>query len=100
MRRGALVPAAAGAAMLALIGCSALDPYATAPATLPPTAPPGARVAICYDRVNATPADVQKAAQRECPSGTAATLADTDWHMDFCPLLLPWRATFVCAKAK
>ena len=98
MTRNRWICVAAGVAALA--GCSALDPYPTAPAPAPPGTPYAQRVAICYDRVNATPADVQKAAQKECPSGTAATLAETDWHMDFCPLLLPWRTTFVCTKAK
>ena len=79
-------------------GCSALAPYPTYPRTVGPgeeaTAP---RVAICYDTLVSTLDEVQVAAQQECPSNTTATPFDTDWHLQYCPLLLPARATFVCA---
>jgi hypothetical protein len=57
-------------------------------------------VAICYDTLVSTLDEVQVAAQQECPSDTTATPFDTDWHLQYCPLLLPARATFFCAAKK
>ena len=88
-------------AVSVLAGCSALAPYPTYPRAAGPgeeaTAP---RVAICYDTLVSTLDDVQVAAQQECPSDTTASPVDTDWHLQYCPLLLPARATFVCAAKK
>ena len=84
-----------------LTACSAFDPYPTYPQ---PAAAgvkdAGARVAICYDAVVSSGAAVQKAAQDECTPETRAMRVDTDWKLDYCPLLLPARATFVCAPKK
>jgi len=84
-----------------LAGCSALDPYPTQPRAAPPgpTAAPAVaseRVAICYNTLGTTLAEVQTQAQQECPANTVAEPADTDWYLENCPLLLPARATFVC----
>jgi hypothetical protein len=99
--RAAPVIAAFFAAAAGIAGCSAFDPYPTAPQ---PAAAgvkdAGARVAICYDVLVSSRAAVEKAAQDECASNTLATRADTDWKLDFCPLLLPARATFVCKPNK
>jgi len=97
----------------ALAGCGALDPYPTTPrpappptatAGTPPAKPAGApaspRVAICYNTLATTLAEVQAAAQQECSANTVAEPADTDWYLQNCPLLLPARATFVCAPRK
>jgi hypothetical protein len=89
------------AAVIALTGCSALDPYST----LPPSAHPGEvdqgpRVAICYDTLVSTLDEVQAAAQQECAANTVATPVRTDWYMQYCPLLLPARATFSCSPKK
>jgi hypothetical protein len=99
------VKAAASAVLLVaaagLVACSAFTPYPTEPQ---PAAAgvkdAGTRVAICYDALVSSRAAVQKAAQDECTSDTRATRVDTDWKLDFCPLLLPARATFVCAPKK
>ena len=88
-------------AVAALAGCSALQPYATYPRAAPPgEVDAGPRVAICYDTLVSGPDDVQKAAQEECTANTVATYSSTDWHLDYCPLLLPARATFVCSPKK
>ena len=84
----------------ALAGCSALDPYPTPPRAAQPGAPPGPRVAICYNTLTTTLADVAAQAQQECSPGTLAEPADTDWYLQSCPLLLPARATFVCRPQK
>jgi hypothetical protein len=93
--------ALAFAVLVALSGCSGLQPYPTYPAdALPGEADAGPRVAICYDTLVSTLDQVQAAAQQECAADTVATPARTDWQMQFCPLLLPTRATFVCAPKK
>ena len=82
---------------VALTGCGALDPYPTAPGPAPPGAS-SARVAICYNGIETSLADVRQQAQRQCPAGTTAEPEQTDFHLQTCPLLLPARANFTCAK--
>ena len=85
----------------ALAGCSALDPYPTYPAPAEgKVADAGPRVAICYDTLVSSLTEVQHAAQQECPPNAEARPVDTDWLLQHCPLLLPARATFVCAPKK
>ena len=86
----------AGAALVA--GCSsAIAPFATVPKAAPTgVADPGPRVAICYNTLKTSAAQVQGAAQAECLNGGTAELVDTDYRVDFCPLMTPGRATFVC----
>lgn len=101
MRRHAAV-FALGAA-LALAGCGALNPYPTAPLAASPGAAPGPRVAICYNTLTTTLAEVAAQAQQECTTtlgGSRATPADTDWYLQTCPLLLPARASFTCIAKK
>jgi len=84
-----------------LAGCSALEPYATYPR--PARAGEDAaltRVAICYDTFVSSLDQVQAAAQQECAADTIATYSSTDWYLQYCPLLLPARATFFCAQKK
>ena len=89
------------AAALALTGCSALDPYPTFPAAARTgEVDPGPRVAICYDTLVSTLDQVQATAQQECTPNTQATLVRTDWYLQYCPLLLPARATFTCSPNK
>jgi hypothetical protein len=83
-----------------LAGCDALDPYPAAPRAAPPGAPPVPRVAICYNTLTTSLAEVGAAAQQECSANTVAEPVDTDWYLQTCPLLLPARATFVCAAKK
>jgi hypothetical protein len=92
--------AAAAFSLGLLAGCGALEPYPTAPLLAPAGGPPGQRVAICYNTLNATLAEIQAAAQQECPADTVAEPADTDYRMQNCPLLLPGRATYRCAPKK
>ena len=88
-------------AVSVLAGCSGLAPYPTYPriAGLGEEAT-ALRVAICYNTLVSTLEEVQVAAQQECPSETTAMPFDTDWHLQYCPLLLPARATFFCAAKK
>ena len=97
----AAVSGACLAVAAALAGCSALDPYPTYPQPAGAGAKDaGTRVAICYDAVVSSGAAVRKEAQDQCAPNTRATRVDTDWKLDYCPLLLPARATFVCAPQK
>lgn len=80
-----------------LAGCSALDPFPSYPRQAASgVTDPGPRVAICYDPAVSSRDTVQKAAQDECAANARATRVDTDWLLQYCPLLLPARATFVC----
>jgi hypothetical protein len=85
----------------ALAGCSQLQPYATAPrAATAGEVDAGPRVAVCRDPFVSSLDDAQRVAQEECAANTTATYSSTDWYMQNCPLLLPARATFVCAPKK
>ena len=94
-----LVIALALSGMAALAGCGALDPFPTFPQIASIGASPGRRVAICYNTLSTTLAQVQTEAQQECAADNPRTVAEpveTDWYLQHCPLLLPARATFVC----
>ena len=89
-------------ALTALAGCGgAFQPYPTVPPDARPgEADAGPRVAICYDTFVSSLDQVQAAAQQECAPNTQATPVRTDWYLQYCPLLLPARATFVCTPNK
>jgi hypothetical protein len=87
--------------LASLAGCSALDPFATYPRAARPgedTSLP--RVAICYDTLVSSLDQVQAGAQDECAADTVATYSSTDWYLEYCPLLLPARATYMCTPKK
>jgi hypothetical protein len=85
-------------AVATLAGCSELQPYATYPrAARAGEVDAGPRVAVCRDSLVSSLDDAQRVAQGECAANTIATYSSTDWNMQNCPLLLPARATFVCA---
>jgi len=87
--------------LAALAGCSALEPYATYPRAARPGEDTAlTRVAICYDTFVSTLDEVEAAAQQECPSNTTARYSTTDWYLQYCPLLLPARATYLCTPTK
>jgi hypothetical protein len=93
--------ACAVAATVALTACSLLAPFPTYPQQAEAgVKDPGPRVAICYDILASSSDTVQKAAQDECGPNTIPARVDTDWKLDYCPLLLPARATFVCKPKK
>jgi hypothetical protein len=100
VRRGALRPVGLLVLAAGLAGCGALEPFPTVPQPLRAGAASGPRVGVCYNPLSTGRPQVQAEAQRECPAGTAAQAADTDWYLQTCPLLLPGRATFICVPAK
>jgi hypothetical protein len=82
-------------------GCSALTPFATAPmAAKAGVVDAGPRVAICYNTLKTSAAQVQELGQAECLDEATAELIDTDYRLDACPLSTPARATFVCRPKK
>ena len=83
-----------------LAACSALEAYPTMPEAAAPGQPSGKRVAICYNGMAQSRADIEKAAQLQCGPRTRATPVATDWWMQNCPLLLPGHASFVCMPQK
>lgn len=85
-------------AAMTIAGCGAVDPYATTPRNAKPDQPAGARVGICYNTLATTLAEVKVQAQAQCAAGTSAQEVDTDWYLQYCPLLMPARATFVCTS--
>jgi hypothetical protein len=87
--------------LAALAGCSALEPFATYPRAARP-GEDGAltRVAICYDTFVSSLDQVQTLAQQECAADTVATYSSTDWYLQWCPLLLPARVTYMCTPKK
>jgi hypothetical protein len=88
-------------AVFGLAGCSAFDPFPTYPqAAAASEKDARTRVAICYDALVSSRVEVQKAAQDECTPNTYAKRIETDWKLDYCPLLLPARATFACDPKK
>ena len=92
---------AAGTVLLAvLLGCSALEPYPTYPRMAGAGEDPAPRVAICYDTFVSSLDQVRATAQKECSADTVATYFTTDWYLQFCPLLLPARATYMCTPKK
>jgi hypothetical protein len=97
-RRAAVALALLGT--VSLTGCGAFNPYTTLPSAATPEQPAGARVALCYSGLKTSPEAVQETAQKECPAGTAAERIDTDYFLQYCPLLLPARATFACVPEK
>jgi hypothetical protein len=85
------------AVAVAVAGCSAVTPFATAPLPVEPgVKDAGPRVAICYNKFKTPPEKVQELAQAECFGNSVAELTNTDYHLDNCPLMTPGRATFVC----
>ena len=99
--RVALSRVLVAAAGISLGGCGALNPFPTYPAAALPGEPNGGpRVAICYDTLVSSLDQVKSAAQQECAPDTLATPVRTDGFMQYCPLLLPARATFVCSASK
>lgn len=89
------------AAVIAVSGCTALNPFPTGP--LPPTPQSkdaGPRVAICYNALKTSADKVREMAQAQCIGKAVVEKIDTDYHLDDCPLLTPARATFVCKPIK
>lgn len=84
-------------AVLTLASCSLIAPYPTAPSPAK-TTDTGPRVAMCYNPAHTSAAQAREGAQTECPAGTVAEPADTDWYLQNCAMFLPAHTTFICTK--
>jgi hypothetical protein len=89
--------------LVALTQCQGtLPPYETVPPPLSKaqqkeggTQP--TRVAVCYNAMTTTAAEVRALAARSCEAGTAPKPIARDLTLTNCPMLQPARATFACA---
>jgi hypothetical protein len=89
--------------LLGLAQCDgALPPYETVPPALSSAQQKAGgtqptRVAVCYNALTTTAAEVRALAARSCDAGTAPKPVAHDLTLNNCPMLQPARATFVCA---
>jgi hypothetical protein len=78
-----------------------LPPYETIPPALTSAqqkaggAQPS-RVAVCYNAMTTTAAEVRAVAARSCEAGTEPKPLARDLSLNYCPILQPARATFTC----
>jgi hypothetical protein len=88
--------------LLGLAQCEGdLPPYETVPPALTSAQQKAAgtqptRVAVCYNAMTTTAADVRALAARSCEAGTAPKPVARDLTLNNCPMLQPARATFAC----
>lgn len=88
-------------ASVLLGGCTAFSPFATGPAPAGPNDhDAGPRVAICFNPLKTSAEKLQELGQAQCIGKALAEKIDVDYHLDFCPVLAPARATFVCKPTK
>jgi hypothetical protein len=104
------------AVALVLVACTSTAPIPATPSkamvlevqgedALGKTPPPGERtmratvVAVCYNGMVNSDADVWAEATLACPAGKL-TLRDDDVLWTSCPLFQPQRANFICVPAK
>jgi hypothetical protein len=84
---------------IGVAGCGSLfEPYETLP--LPQAGDQRQRVGVCFDGLASTPDQVRAAAQDACAANTVAERVDTDYNIQYCPLLLPGRATYACVPRR
>jgi hypothetical protein len=83
-------------ALLSLAQCRGwLPPFETVPP--PGAASEGARVAVCYNALTASPEQLLGVATASCGPGAPPQRVGHDLSLIYCPLLTPARATFACA---
>jgi hypothetical protein len=70
-----------------------------APIAMGPTGDPlkPSQVAICYNRLSASPGEISDNARQAC-FGATPRLTGQGWDLDACPLLMPVRAVFACDR--
>ncbi|HKW52975.1 MAG TPA: hypothetical protein VJO12_04725 [Stellaceae bacterium] len=84
-------------ALLCLTQCSGwLPPFETVP---PDTEADSTttRVAVCYNALTASPEQLLGIATASCGPGTTPQPAGRDLALNYCPVLIPSRATYTCA---
>ena len=83
--------------LLCLTQCSGwLPPFET----VPPNATADSAttlVAVCYNALTTSPEQLLGIAAASCGPGTTPEPAGRDVSLDYCPVLIPARATYSCA---
>jgi hypothetical protein len=84
--------------LLGLARCgSALPPFETVPLPAAPGESPEPRVSVCYNFLTASAEQVQGVAAASCSPGATPQPVARDVSLNYCPVLIPTRATFICA---
>ena len=84
--------------LLCLTQCSGwLPPFDTVPPTDAAADSATTRVAVCYNALTASPEQLLGIAATSCGPGTTPQPAGRDISLDYCPVLIPSRATYSCA---
>ena len=85
--------------LLGLAGCGeVLPPFETVPLPAPAEDKTDAmRVGVCYNFLTTTAEEVRGIAAATCGPSATPQPVERDISLNFCPLLLPTRATFTCA---
>ena len=86
-------------------GCDRINRFAGGPSAtgvpinLPPYQPPGAAVAVCYNKDTATAETIAAAARELCPEpGSSVEYLTGDLHINDCPILKKRRAVYICRE--
>jgi hypothetical protein len=74
-----------------------LPPFDTVPPTDAAADSATTRVAVCYNALTASPEQLLGIAATSCGPGTTPQPAGRDISLDYCPVLIPSRATYSCA---
>jgi len=85
--------------LLALGGCSAVQPTQGQPSLKSTPDPIQAKIGICYNNLVSDDADVLRAARRACGANGEPHLIDQDTDLT-CPLSISNRSTFACGAAR
>ena len=66
----------------------------------PSTAPARATIAICYNGLSDSPAEVMEQAREACPYGGEVERVAEDFYWNPCSLFYPTRAIFACTPGQ
>ena len=86
-------------AVAMLAGCGSLTaPFEGVPSLIPPAgvSADSQRVAVCYNKLFATPEQIRAVAIEACGTDSDPQLIGQDIRLD-CPVMTPVRAQFLCA---
>jgi hypothetical protein len=94
-RRAALALALLTTTLLSTSCGSLVEPFQGVPRVPRGVDDPGDRVAVCYNKMFSTPAQVRAVAVDACGPDTSPQFLEQDTRLS-CPLMTPVRATYQC----